>query len=68
MYGKIYMIRPLVLFKKHKKCLQSRECGYIIIELVTLIAMKREVAAGYPQVFRGANVKLENWRQVTVQS
>ena len=34
---------------------------------VTLIAMKREVAACHTRVFRGANVKLENWRQVTVQ-
>ena len=56
MYGKIYMIRPLVLFKKHKKCLQSRECGYIIIELVTLIAMKRQVrklAASHCTKLRG---------------
>ena len=35
-----------------------------------MIAMKREVAAGCEsctrrQVFRGANVKLGNWRQVT---
>ena len=40
----------------------------IIKKLVTLIAEKREVAARVAQVFRGANVKLENWRQVTVQS
>ena len=36
-----------------------------------MIAMKREVAAGrndkFRQVFRGANVKLGNWRQVTVR-
>ena len=36
-----------------------------------MIAMKREVAARQMnklvQVFRGANVKLGNWRQVTVQ-
>ncbi len=36
-----------------------------------MIAMKREVAAyvheNIWQVFRGANVKLGNWRQVTVQ-
>ena len=37
-----------------------------------MIAMKREVAAkcmnhAGGQVFRGANVKLGNWRQVTVQ-
>ena len=31
-----------------------------------MIATKREVAAAR-QVFRGANVKLGNWRQVTVQ-
>ena len=28
-----------------------------------MIALKREVAAGDQQVFRGANVKLGNWRQ-----
>ena len=33
-----------------------------------MIALKREVAAGDQQVFRGANVKLGNWRQVTVQT
>ena len=36
-----------------------------------MIAVKREVAAGMQdaqrQVFRGANVKLGNWRQVTVR-
>ncbi len=31
-----------------------------------MIAVKREVAAYIWQVFRGANVKLGNWRQVTV--
>ena len=31
-----------------------------------MIAVKREVAALMWQVFRGANVKLGNWRQVTV--
>ena len=31
-----------------------------------MIALKREVAAGDQQVFRGANVKSRNWRQVTV--
>ena len=40
---------------------------YIIVGAVTLIAMKREVAACHTRVFRGANVKLGNWRQVTVQ-
>jgi len=32
-----------------------------------MIAMKREVAVRIWRVFRGANVKLGNWRQVTVQ-
>ena len=32
-----------------------------------MIAMKREVAARCGRFFRGANVKLGNWRQVTVQ-
>ena len=32
-----------------------------------MIAEKREVAVCIGQVFRGANVKLGNWRQVTVQ-
>ncbi len=32
-----------------------------------MIATKREVAAFGWQVFRGANVKLGNWRQVTVR-
>ena len=44
---------------------------FILIFAVTLIAVKREVAARVLgttlQVFRGANVKLGNWRQVTVQ-
>ena len=31
-----------------------------------MIAMKREVAARCGRFFRGANVKLGNWRQVTV--
>ena len=33
-----------------------------------MIAEKREVAVCIGQVFRGANVKLGNWRQVTVQT
>ena len=37
-----------------------------------MIAVKREVAARQKdklrQVFRGANVKLGNWRQVTVRN
>ena len=32
-----------------------------------MIAVKREVAVRIERVFRGANVKLGNWRQVTVQ-
>lgn len=51
-----------------KKHLHSCVLWYILKKLVTLIAMKREVAARVAQVFRGANVKFENWRQVTVQS
>ena len=51
-----------------KKHLHSYILWYILEKLVTLIAMKREVAARVAQVFRGANVKFENWRQVTVQS
>ena len=43
-----------------------RGVSFIITHVVTLIAMKREVAAANSQVFRGANVKLRNWRQVTV--
>ncbi len=41
------------------------ETSCIITNVVTLIAVKREVAAQKWQVFRGANVKLGNWRQVT---
>lgn len=33
-----------------------------------MIAMKREVATSSRWVFRGANVKLGNWRQVTVRN
>ena len=50
-----------------KKVLQNRAFSYILIHVVTLIAMKREVATQRAWVFRGANVKLANWRQVTVQ-
>jgi hypothetical protein len=32
-----------------------------------MIAVKREVAAQKSRFLRGANVKLGNWRQVTVQ-
>ena len=58
-------IKSLLFLKKH---LHSCILWYILKKLVTLIAMKREVAARVAQVFRGANVKFENWRQVTVQS
>ena len=45
------------------------KCGFLRYtkKAVTLIALKREVAAYIWQVFRGANVKLGNWRQVTVR-
>ena len=63
------------LFKFNKKFsalflknpLQFPETSCIITNVVTLIAVKREVVARKWQVFRGANVKLGNWRQVTVQ-
>ncbi|NBK94031.1 hypothetical protein D5278_19040 [bacterium 1XD21-13] len=48
--------------------MQFPETSCIITNVVTLIAVKREVAAQKWQVFRGANVKLGNWRQVTVQN
>ena len=60
---------PSKKYQKVKKVLKNplhlRGVSYIICNVVTLIAMKREVAAE-KQVFRGANVKLGNWRQVTV--
>lgn len=43
-----------------KKTLQFHRTSCIIATVVTLIAMKREVAARVAQVFRGANVKFEN--------
>lgn len=43
-----------------KKGLQSEIDYVMIVRAVTLIAMKREVAARVAQVFRGANVKFEN--------
>ncbi len=63
------------LFKFNKKFsalflknpLQFPETSCIITNVVTLIAVKREVAAPTGRFFRGANVKLGNWRQVTVQ-
>ena len=41
-----------------KKGLKSPVKSCILLDVVTLIAMKREVAALLLQVFRGANVKL----------
>ena len=58
----------LIMRKKRGKSLQTLKKRDRIVLAVTLIAMKREVAARVAQVFRGANVKFENWRQVTVQS
>ena len=54
--------------KKDEKNYLHFEKRYAIIpRVVTMIALKREVAAvKIPQVFRGANVKFKNWRQVTV--
>jgi hypothetical protein len=41
-----------------KKCLPSIAPGVIISDVVTLIALKREVAAEFGRLFRGAKVKL----------
>ncbi len=49
-----------------KKTLAFLKTILYTITAVALIAMKREVAVRKWQVFRGANVKLRNWRQVTV--
>lgn len=46
--------------KKLKKYLQLFPVSCIMCIAVTLIAMKREVAACHTRVFRGANVKLGN--------
>lgn len=46
--------------KKRGKSLQTLKKRDRIVLAVTLIAMKREVAARVAQVFRGANVKFEN--------
>ena len=55
--------------RKRKKLANLGNIGYNN-QCCDMIAMKREVAAlgvaMFGQVFRGANVKLENWRQVTV--
>lgn len=58
--------------KVQKKNLHITGKSCIITNVVTLIAVKREVAALIKQVFRGANVnagdnlRRRNWRQVTV--
>ena len=54
--------------KKYKKRLAKAITLRYTTNCCDMIAMKREVAACIKQVFRGANVKLGNWRQVTVQS
>ena len=54
----IKKIKKILAFIKNV-CYYNKGCG--------MIALKREVAAHkVRQVFRGANVKLGNWRQVTV--
>ena len=55
-------------YKKWKKSLEKTSFIRYTKKAVTLIAVKREVAARKWQVFRGANVKLGNWRQVTVRT
>ena len=59
-----------ILYEKKYNISKKRleKCNFLRYtkKAVTLIAMKREVAARMRQVFRGANVKLGNWRQVTV--
>ncbi len=55
--------------KKQKILAKAKRLRYTT-NCCGMIAMKREVAAygrNIWQVFRGANVKLGNWRQVTVQ-
>ena len=52
---------------KNKKILAKQKMLRYTSNCCDMIAMKREVAAFMWQVFRGANVKLGNWRQVTVQ-
>ena len=58
-------------YNKNKKNLANIKDIRYTEKAVTLIAVKREVAARQKdklrQVFRGANVKLGNWRQVTVR-
>jgi hypothetical protein len=61
------------LFYQNSKPKRNKKNTCIYLEYVLsykgcgMIALKREVAAHkVRQVFRGANVKLGNWRQVTV--
>ena len=56
----MYLNKYIKSFIFKKKHLHSCILWYILEKLVTLIAMKREVAARVAQVFRGANVKFEN--------
>lgn len=59
-------------YNKNKKNLANIKDIRYTEKAVTLIAVKREVAALIKQVFRGANVnagdnlRRRNWRQVTV--
>ncbi len=56
--------------KKYKNFQKYLAIPHFIIynpKCCDMIAVKREVAALEWQVFRGANVKLGNWRQVTVR-
>ena len=60
-----------ISWKKIKKTLAIYKSIVYTNICCDMIAMKREVAARQMnklvQVFRGANVKLGNWRQVTVR-
>ena len=51
--------------KKNKKILAICKTMLYNTKCCGMIALKREVAA-FGRFFRGANVKLRNWRQVTV--
>ena len=53
---------------KHQKPLAQIQNGVYTSNCCGMIAVKREVATQCGRFFRGANVKLGNWRQVTVQS
>lgn len=65
--GKYRNNSVLFLWSISKKCLLKFGKWVILLFVVTLIAVKREVALPLVKVFRGANVKFRNWRQVTVQ-